>query len=93
MQDGLNLGARVPLVCIGPYCVNAVNHLQLEYASILKCVEQLLMPTPSALNTRVSNANDACFGTGTKANPGTGSNAGMLNLAQPPIPPPAPKRN
>lgn len=93
MQDGLNLGARVPLMCIGPYCVNAVNHLQLEYASILKCVEQLLMPTPSALNNRVSNAKDACFGTGTKANPGRGSNAGMLNLAQPPIPPPAPKRN
>ena len=90
MQDGLNLGARVPLLCIGPYCRNSVNHLQMEFASVLKCIESLFgVPT---INTRDANATDACFGTGTRVNPGTGANAGMLNLVQTPIPSPGPVR-
>jgi phospholipase C len=91
MQDGLNLGARVPLMCIGPYCRNAVNHLQMEFASVLKCVESLFGVSP--INSRDAKANDACFGTGTKSNPGVGPNAGMLNLAQAPIPPAGSKKH
>jgi len=87
MQDGLALGMRVPLLCVGPYCVHSVNHLQMEFASVLKCVESLFGLSP--INSRDEAANDACFGTGTKRNPGTGADAGMLNLAQPPIPAPA----
>ncbi len=83
MVDGLNYGARVPLLCIGPYCVNGVNHLRMEFASVLRCMESIFSITP--IGSRDTLANDACFGTGTMSRPGTGANAGMLNLAQAPI--------
>jgi phospholipase C len=83
-SDGLNMGMRVPLLCVGPYCVHGINHLQMEFASVLKCIEQFT--GASSIGSRDTIANDACFGAGTKSNPGTGANAGMIDLSQPPIP-------
>jgi hypothetical protein len=89
--DGLNLGNRIPFLCIGALCVNGITHLQMEHASVLRCIEQLFSITP--IGSRDVIANDACFGTGTKSSPGTGANAGMVNLSQallnPPGSPPA----
>lgn len=80
MRDGLFLGMRVPLIFISPYARNSngthVNHLQFEYASVLKCIESVF--NVSSINDRDKNANDVCFGTGV--------GDGMLNLAQAPIP-------
>ena len=80
MEDGLFLGMRVPLIFISPYARNSngthVNHLQYEYASVLKCIENLF--NVSYINHRDKSANDLCFG--------TGAGDGMLNLAQTPIP-------
>src|SRR5579871_1073463 len=80
MQDGLFLGMRVPFIFITPYARNSngthVNHLQYEFASVLKCIETLF--NVSYLNNRDRSANDVCFG--------TGAGDGMLDLAQAPIP-------
>jgi len=86
MVDGLNYGVRVPLLCVGPYCVHAIDHLEMEFGSVLRCMESIFS-IPS-IGSRDAVANDACFGTGTKSDPGTGVNAGMLNLSQAPIPVP-----
>jgi len=97
--DGLNFGNRVPLLAISPFAVNSINHCcangpggtgpaqPLEISSVLRCMEQIYSITP--IGSRDTIANDACFGTGTKASPGTGANAGMINLSQPMLNPPA----
>jgi phospholipase C len=86
MSDGVSYGMRVPFMCIGPYCVHTINHLQMGFGSTLKCIEQFT--GAASIGSRDSIENDACFGTGTKASPGTGANAGMVNLSQSPIPVP-----
>lgn len=91
MADGLNLGDRVPLLAISPFAVNGITHLQMEASSVLKCMEQIFSITP--IGSRDTIANDACFGTGTKAHPGTGANAGMIDLSQSLLNPPASSRN
>jgi len=97
--DGLNFGNRVPLLAISPFAVNSINHCcangpggtgpaqPLEISSVLRCMEQIYSITP--IGSRDTIANDACFGTGTKASPGTGANAGMINLSQPMLNPQA----
>jgi hypothetical protein len=97
--DGLNFGNRVPLLAISPFAVNGINHCcangpggtgaaqPLEAGSVLRCMEQIFSITP--IGSRDTTANDACFGTGTKASPGTGANAGMINLSQTMLNPPA----
>jgi phospholipase C len=87
MVDGLNLGNRVPLLAVSPFAVNGITHLQMEASSVLRCMEQIFSITP--IGSRDTIANDACFGTGTMANPGTGPNAGMINLSQTMLNPPA----
>ena len=75
------LGFRVPLLCLGPYCRNRITHTQMEFASVLKCMESVFgLPN---INSRDANATDACSGTGTL----TKNQNGMVNLSQSPIPP------
>jgi hypothetical protein len=73
--DSEGLGIRVPLIAISPYAINAINHTQLEFSSILKCMENPPGGAWSipALGQRDVTANDAC-----KA---------MIDLSQAPIPP------
>lgn len=73
--DLAGLGIRVPFIVISPYAIQGVNHTQLEFSSILKCMENPPgnpWSIPS-LGTRDATANDAC--------------TAMINLAQTPIPP------
>lgn len=81
VQDNVpTLGFRVPLLCIGPYCRNRVTHTQLEFASVLKCMEKIFrLP---AINSRDNAATDACAGSGTLSN----NSDGMVDLSQNPIP-------
>ncbi|MGA9389709.1 MAG: alkaline phosphatase family protein [Candidatus Sulfotelmatobacter sp.] len=54
------LGFRVPLICIGPYCKNTITHTQFEFASELKCIEDLF--GLSFINSRDQDATDSCAG-------------------------------
>lgn len=82
VQDSVpTLGFRVPLLCVGPYCKNKVIHTQMEFASVLKCIERVF--GLGNINSRDAGATDACAGTGTL----TGNTDGMINLSQTPIPP------
>ena len=74
------LGMRVPILCIGPYCKHGIINTQLEFGSILKCIENPpyvsgVNPQPWKLDNLggrdVSAPNDAC--------------AAMVNLSQSPI--------
>ncbi len=98
VMDGLNFGNRVPLLAISPFAANGINHCcangpggtgaaqPLEAASVLRCMEQIFSISP--IGSQDVMANDACFGTGTKASPGTGANAGMIDLSQTMLNPP-----
>jgi phospholipase C len=82
VQDNVpTLGFRVPLICIGPYCRNKVTHTEFEFASELKCIEDVF--GLSSINSRDAGAIDACGGTGTLAS----NTDGMVDTSQTPIPP------
>jgi hypothetical protein len=82
VQDDVpTLGFRVPLICIGPYCKNKVTHTQFEFASELKCIENIFGLSP--INSRDAGAIDACAGTGTLAS----NTDGMVDTTQTRIPP------
>jgi phospholipase C len=82
VQDSVpTLGFRVPLLCVGPYCKHKVTHTQMEFASVLKCVESVF-GLPS-LNSRDASSTNACAGSGTVNN----NTDGMINTTQVPIPP------
>ena len=63
-----NNGFRVPAMCVGAYCTNAVNTTVFTFESALKCLE--VQYGLSAVGTRDSAANDLCTSAG-----------GMVNLA------------
>ena len=69
-QDSMNFetGFRVPFLCVGAYCNNAVNTTTFRFESMLKCVENQF--GLSALNGNDANANDVCTSAG-----------GMVNLS------------
>jgi hypothetical protein len=82
VQDDVpTLGFRVPLICIGAYCKNQVTHTQFEFASELKCIENIF--GLSSINSRDASAIDACAGTGTLSS----NTDGMVDTSQTPIPP------
>src|SRR5262249_10417374 len=61
-------------------CRNQITHTQLEFASVLKCLEGVF--GLDNINSRDATAIDACAGTGTLASNGDG----MVDLNQRPIP-------
>jgi phospholipase C len=68
--DAFGLGPRVPTLCIGPYCRNAIIHTQLEFTSFNRCIENLF--NLSALTARDTAARDVC--------------ADMMDYTQSPLP-------
>jgi hypothetical protein len=67
---GWTNGMRVPLLCIGRYCLNQITTTTFTFASLLKCVENNF--GVSYLVSSVDGAaNDVCFSTG-----------GMMSLNQ-----------
>lgn len=69
-------GVRVPGLIISPYSVTGINTTQLDFASILRCIEDRTLGTSSFLTAADQTATSAC-------------GAGIINLAQSPIQPPS----
>ncbi len=55
-------GIRVPALCIGPFCKNAVNKTVFTFSSLLKCIETQYGLAP--INSSDSAAHDICTGAG-----------------------------
>lgn len=69
-------GIRVPGIVISPYAISGLNTTQLDFSSILRCIENTFIGTSAFLTSRDQNATSACGST-------------VINLSQTPIQPPS----